>query len=393
MELYVSDLDGTLLNSSRKLSAYSIRIINEIIKKGHYFIIATSRSRTSAEPIIGSLNLKLPVIFHNGVFVFDPQSGKNIVSQFLSRQQSSAILDFFLMKGLAPFIYTRNKNNENHVYYTGIHNKGEEVYFNYRMKNRDSRFRLVESYSNALEEDIICFVVKHIPDLLDPVYEYLRSSFHVDIHYAEDIYTPGFYWLEIHNKLATKAHAVQFVKEYVGADKLICMGDHINDLTMFSIADESYAVENAHEEIKKKATAVIQSNNQNGVARFLESRLIKNRADTGLTSFSNFQEASLFIKKCADDNNPDLLFGSIKENISQSGDIVYKKNNFQRTVFPAVKTLFRNNEIMDHYKKTAFPKTGKSFRINDSTKQSDILSISFVKQNKVWLIEKITKTP
>ena len=39
---------------------------------------------------------------------------------------------------------------------------------------------------------------------------------------------------------------------------------------MFQIADEGYAVANAHEELKKHATAVILSNNDDGVARWLK---------------------------------------------------------------------------------------------------------------------------
>ena len=41
---------------------------------------------------------------------------------------------------------------------------------------------------------------------------------------------------------------------------------------MFEIADESYAVENAHEDLKSKATAIIASNNDDGVAKFLAAR-------------------------------------------------------------------------------------------------------------------------
>ena len=53
-------------------------------------------------------------------------------------------------------------------------------------------------------------------------------------------------------------------------EKLIVFGDGKNDIDMFQIADESYAVANAHEELKKHATAVILSNDEDGVARWLE---------------------------------------------------------------------------------------------------------------------------
>ena len=53
-------------------------------------------------------------------------------------------------------------------------------------------------------------------------------------------------------------------------EKLIVFGDGKNDIDMFQMADESYAVANAHEELKKYATDVILSNDDDGVAQWLE---------------------------------------------------------------------------------------------------------------------------
>jgi len=46
----------------------------------------------------------------------------------------------------------------------------------------------------------------------------------------------------------------------------------VNDISMFQIADECYAVENAVDELKQIATDVIGSNEDNGVARWLSDR-------------------------------------------------------------------------------------------------------------------------
>ena len=60
--LYVSDLDGTLLNSDVKISENSKNIINSLIEKGMKFTVATARSLVSASDKIEGLNLKLPVV-------------------------------------------------------------------------------------------------------------------------------------------------------------------------------------------------------------------------------------------------------------------------------------------------------------------------------------------
>ena len=53
-------------------------------------------------------------------------------------------------------------------------------------------------------------------------------------------------------------------------EKLVVFGDGKNDIDLFELADESYAVSNAHEDLKKYATAIISSNDEDGVAKWLE---------------------------------------------------------------------------------------------------------------------------
>lgn len=89
--------------------------------------------------------------------------------------------------------------------------------------------------------------------------------------YARDIYSDA-QWLEIMPRAASKANAIRQLKEGWGFDKVVVFGDGINDLDMFEMADEAYAVENAAPELKEKATAVIGSNGEDGVARFLMER-------------------------------------------------------------------------------------------------------------------------
>lgn len=55
-------------------------------------------------------------------------------------------------------------------------------------------------------------------------------------------------------------------------EKLVVFGDGKNDIDMFELADESYAVENAHEDLKRHATAIIPSNDDDGVAKWLDSK-------------------------------------------------------------------------------------------------------------------------
>ena len=76
--LYVTDLDGTLMKNDETVSAETVRIINEMVKRGLAFTFATARSIESARPIAGGLKLNLPVITRNGAVLADNATGKHL---------------------------------------------------------------------------------------------------------------------------------------------------------------------------------------------------------------------------------------------------------------------------------------------------------------------------
>ena len=70
--LYITDLDGTLLNSKGEVSENTIKKINSLTEKGIYFTFATARSVYSAKLITAGLNINIPYLLMNGVSIYDP---------------------------------------------------------------------------------------------------------------------------------------------------------------------------------------------------------------------------------------------------------------------------------------------------------------------------------
>jgi len=94
--LYVSDLDGTLLNTNTKLSEKSKEIINTLVQQGVKFTYATSRSFSSASEVIQGLNLSIPVITNNGAFYIEPTNGEIIYSTSFSYEQMKYVSTIFI---------------------------------------------------------------------------------------------------------------------------------------------------------------------------------------------------------------------------------------------------------------------------------------------------------
>ncbi len=109
------------------------------------------------------------------------------------------------------------------------------------------------------------------PEKLKPMYDKYKETFHCV--YQKDIYTDE-QWLEIMPLEASKANAIKQLQKLLGCDRVVAFGDGRNDIDMFELADESYAVQNADEQLKKYATSVISSNDEDGVAHWLEDNCI-----------------------------------------------------------------------------------------------------------------------
>ena len=73
--LFVSDLDGTLLRPDGSFPEDYKKRLNRLLDSGLRFTIATARNYDSAHPILQGLNLNLPVILFNGVYLADFHSG------------------------------------------------------------------------------------------------------------------------------------------------------------------------------------------------------------------------------------------------------------------------------------------------------------------------------
>lgn len=266
--LYVSDLDGTLLTSDMKISESSLKIINELIDEGMLFTYATARSISSASIVAKGLSTKHPIIAYNGAFIVEPGTRKILAKEDFSRAQTEVVWDIFSQNQISPLVYSFVEGKERVSWIPNEENEGKRHYIDSR--KGDKRLRPVAVDEELYEGEVFYFTCIGEKEELEPVYQTLKDNENYTCTFQPEIYREE-YWLEIMPRKATKANAILKLKELLGCDRIVSFGDAINDLPMFRISDECYAVENAVEELKKMATAVIESNNNDGVANWLNA--------------------------------------------------------------------------------------------------------------------------
>lgn len=266
--LYVTDLDGTLLNQKERINPRSIVIINDLVERGMLFTYATARSLVSASVVTEGLSTNIPVIAYNGAFIFQPGTGDILSKEDFSQEERAYATEVIRTNGICPLVYSFIDGVEKVSWLSGRENEGIKRYLS--LRKGDRRLRPVEDQEKLFQGEIFYFTCIGERDELLPVYDTMSKDKWYRCTIQQELYRPE-YFCEIMPAGATKASAIQKLKKIWNCDKVISFGDEINDIPMFEISDECYAVENAVEELKAVATGIIGSNENDGVANWLKA--------------------------------------------------------------------------------------------------------------------------
>ena len=264
--LFVSDLDGTLMRSDLTISDFTVKTINRLVEQGISFTYATARSIVSARTITSDLKLNLPVITRNGAVLADNNTGGILEKALFTIDEVSLLKSMLQELPKAGFVSCYFGDDMIKTFADTNHTEGLQGYLDYY---KDDPATVIVPDINGMFTGAPGYVTMiGDKDEIEPIYKIASEYTGWECIFQKDIYRDEF-WLEICPQNCTKAKSILKLKEEYGFEKLVVFGDSVNDLPMFNIADESYAVANAIDELKAQATKVIGSNEEDAVARFL----------------------------------------------------------------------------------------------------------------------------
>ena len=267
--LYISDLDGTLLNRDVTLSEYTTRHLNELIEKGVNFSVATARTAATCERILEKVHLNTPIILMNGVLVYDIHKKNYIKKEILTQEKIRAITKAIHETGVDGLLYTL-KGETLATYYERISTPAIRAFIDERVQKYGKPFHPIESFEE-ISSDAIYFTFIDTDENIHKLYDAIRDVCGLHIEKYQDIYSDeGLWYMEVFADTASKYNAVKFLRDTYGYDKIIAFGDNLNDLPMFAASDVCYAVANAKDAVKAAATEVIPSNLDDGVIKQIE---------------------------------------------------------------------------------------------------------------------------
>jgi len=270
MELIVFDLDGTLLNANAQVSAHTRQTLTLLQERGIAYTVATGRTLHAARGLLDGHGFTLPHIYKNGVVVWRPESDCYTHSNLLTNEEIRSVVEAFVSVDVTPFIFTVEPGNAHVVYHAPLRTAAEEKLCALFAQDRGMEVLPLSSMSAVAEITNISALGSR--EAIETVANRVKLEKHLMAYVGEAFEGERLYWLDIHHSAASKGVAVNQLKQDLGVSRVICFGDSDNDLSMFFIADESYAPSNAKAEVQAAATAVIGHHDDDGISKFLRQR-------------------------------------------------------------------------------------------------------------------------
>lgn len=270
--LYVSDLDGTLMQPDARISAEAVRMLNAAISEGKLFTVATARTPATVAGILRDVDMRLPAIVMTGAALWHPSDGHYSRLRHFDSEAARRVLEIYSETQTSSFVFTLDDDMLDIYHVGGRLTDIQQAFVDERVASPYKRFHISSDGADTLPDDLskVILLYTMLPDAKAfSTYGLLKEVAGIRPQYYHDIYGPETGILEAFSDRATKAKAMRSLARRVGADRIVCFGDNINDLPMMAEADLAVAVDNALPEVKEAADIVIGPNTSDAVAKFI----------------------------------------------------------------------------------------------------------------------------
>lgn len=258
IKLIASDIDGTLLaEGTMGLDKEVFEIIRELKDKGILFVAASGRSIESLESLFAPVIEDIYFIAENGSCV--KYQGRELHNVILDRDAAE---DFVRSARNIPDT-TICATRKNMLFIEG---ENEKLY-HHLVDGYDNNVDYIDDVLKIPEDFIKISLYKEnaIQEIAEPLIEKWKDRMHVMV--------AGTSWLDCVGMDADKGKALKLIQERLDVrfEETMAFGDNHNDVGMLLQAKESYAVENAKQEVKKVSKYITKSNEENGVIEILRT--------------------------------------------------------------------------------------------------------------------------
>jgi len=266
IKMLVLDIDGTLTNSNKEITAETKRAIHAIQERGHKVMLASGRPTPGMRRYEQELELEKYggyLLSFNGGRIINCRTGEIVYQRIFPGV-------------LVPKMYNFARKNQ----------CGLVTYFGDKIISAFKPDEYVE-----LESRINGMKVQHIPHFTEFVdFEINKMLMTAEADKAErweailneeygdiiSVYRSEPFFIELMPKGVDKASSIDRMLSTVGLtrENIICCGDGYNDMTMIEYAGVGVAMANAQPKVKEKADYITKSNDEDGIVQVIDEFIL-----------------------------------------------------------------------------------------------------------------------
>lgn len=275
MKLIGIDLDGTLLNSKNEISKENIDALKTIINLDDYYVyICSGRPEDNIKTLLDKYGLNIARVGSNGGIGYE---GDKKLFEFAFDKDAAltvyeAIKDypFLTYNSLGRFGESNHLEKLEKLFETSEDILTEEELASFDRYKNGLVFKEFTDFYEMVDDDqhhiFKFFMYMPIMEIKKEIQKKLVGAEGINCTESEKTN------LEIVPDNVNKGKVFEHLDEYLGLEKStwIAIGDSLNDLEMFEMADYSFAMDNAHPDIKELATHKVANHDKHGVAEAIE---------------------------------------------------------------------------------------------------------------------------
>lgn len=222
--LFISGIDAVLVNRNDTMIPYNKVELNRLISEGARFTVSTTRTPASLLTHMSGVDLRLPVIAMDGAVLYDVKENRYLEKEPLSPEISRRAEKIISDMGCNCFVNALYDNTLI-IYYGELKNEAEKSIFDALKRSPYRNYTHAEYRTEKAE--VLYLMVIDTNDRIDMLYKALcegNIARDTRINLSESVEYPGFTYIKIYSKNASKKHMTQRLKQLTNAEKVVTFG-------------------------------------------------------------------------------------------------------------------------------------------------------------------------
>lgn len=266
IKLIVSDMDGTLLNNDHKVSEEFFQIFRKLQEKGILFVVASGRQYYSLMERMEPIKNELTYIAENGAIVME--KGEQVFIKPMETEiVHEVIREVRKLEGKYLVLCGRKQ----------AYIESTDPEFMKPFLDHYEKYHVVDDLLEVRDDIFLKLTICDLSGAEEHSLPFVE-------HFNEDLQVKlsGKMWIDFTHQEAQKGNALKALQDMHGIEKenTMAFGDYMNDMELFERASYTYAVENAHSQVREAAKYQTKSNNEKGVEFILRKLLDESSVTT-----------------------------------------------------------------------------------------------------------------